>query len=87
MAEALYLIYNFSMFKKILIANRGEIACRIAHSAKRLGISTVGVFSEADRYAKHAQVVDEAFFIGPPPSSESYLCMDKLLDVAKSTEA
>ena len=54
------------MLKKILIANRGEIACRIAKTAKRLGIRTVGVFSEADRNAKHVQVMDEAYFIGQP---------------------
>ena len=55
------------MFKKILIANRGEIACRIAKTAHRLGIKTVGVFSDADRNAKHIQMMDESFHIGPPP--------------------
>lgn len=54
------------MFKKILIANRGEIACRVAQTAKRLGIQTVGVYSEADKHAKHVQVMDEAYLIGPP---------------------
>jgi acetyl/propionyl-CoA carboxylase alpha subunit len=54
------------MFKKILIANRGEIACRIATTAKKMGVRTVGVYSEADKYSKHTQMMDEAFLIGPP---------------------
>ena len=54
------------MFKKILIANRGESACRIASTAKKLGVKTVGVYSEADKYAKHVEVMDEAYLIGPP---------------------
>ena len=61
------------MFKKILIANRGEIACRVAKTAKRMGIKTVGVYSEADKHAKHVQMVDEAYLIGPPQPSLSYL--------------
>lgn len=75
------------MFKKILIANRGEIACRIAQSAKKLGIRTVGVYSEADKYSKHTQLMDEAYLIGPPPSSQSYLKVENLLDVAHRTKA
>ena len=55
------------MFRKILIANRGEIACRVAKTARKLGIKTVGVFSEADRFSKHTQMMDESYFIGPPP--------------------
>ena len=54
------------MFKKILIANRGEIACRIAKTAKKMGIRTVGVYSEADKLSKHTQMMDEAYLIGPP---------------------
>lgn len=54
------------MFKKILIANRGEIACRIAETARKLGIRTVGVYSEADKYAKHVQMMDESYLLGPP---------------------
>ncbi len=53
------------LFKKILIANRGEIACRVAKTAKRMGIKTIGVYSSADKDAKHVQIVDEAFHIGP----------------------
>jgi acetyl/propionyl-CoA carboxylase alpha subunit len=54
------------MFKKILIANRGEIACRIAKTARKLGVRTVGVYSEADKNSKHTQMMDEAYMIGPP---------------------
>jgi acetyl/propionyl-CoA carboxylase alpha subunit len=61
------------MFKKILIANRGEIACRIAKTAKKMGIKTVGVYSEADKNARHLEVMDEAYLIGPAASRESYL--------------
>merc|ERR1740117_1813692 len=70
------------MIKKVLIANRGEIACRIAKTANRLGIRTVGVYSEADRYSKHTQLMDETYLIGPPPPQQSYLKMDHILDVA-----
>lgn len=75
------------MFTKIVIANRGEIACRIAKTARRLGIRTVGVFSDADRNSKHIQVMDEAFFIGPPAPSESYLKPEHIMDVAHRTGA
>ena len=75
------------MFKKILIANRGEIACRIAKTAKKLGIRTVGVYSEADKNSRHTQMMDEAFLIGPPQPSLSYLKVDHILDVAKRTGA
>ncbi|MEZ5423720.1 MAG: acetyl-CoA carboxylase biotin carboxylase subunit [Pyrinomonadaceae bacterium] len=71
------------MFKKILIANRGEIACRVIRACRELGIKTVAVYSDADRAALHVRMADEAYHIGPPPSSESYLRHDKILDVAR----
>ena len=70
------------MFKKILIANRGEIAVRILRACRELEISAVAVFSDADRAALHVRLADEAYGIGPAPSRESYLCIDKILDVA-----
>ena len=76
-----------TMFTKILIANRGEIACRIIKTARRMGIATVAVFSEADRDARHVELADEAVFIGPPPSRESYLAMDKIIAACKQTGA
>jgi propionyl-CoA carboxylase alpha chain len=75
------------MFSKILIANRGEIACRIIKTAKKMGIKTVAVFSEADRDALHVELADESVCIGPPPSRESYLAMDKIIAAAKQTGA
>jgi len=75
------------MFKKILIANRGEIAVRIARGCRELGIATVGVYSEADRMGLHVQTADEAVNIGPPPAVESYLDMDRILQAAKDTGA
>ncbi len=75
------------MFKKILIANRGEIAVRVIRACRELGIGTVAVYSEADRSALHVRVADEAWCIGPPPAGESYLRMDKILEVARKTEA
>jgi propionyl-CoA carboxylase alpha chain len=73
--------------KKILVANRGEIALRVMRSAKELAIKTVAVYSEADRKALHVKYADEAVLIGPPPSSESYLRMDKIIEAAKLTGA
>ena len=73
--------------KKILVANRGEIAIRIMRSAKEMGINTVAVFSEADRNALHVRYADEAICIGPPASSQSYLVMDKIIAAAKTTGA
>lgn len=70
--------------KKILVANRGEIALRIMRSAKKMGIKTVAVYSEADRNSPHVKFADEAFLLGPAPSASSYLVMDKIIDVAKS---
>ncbi len=75
------------MFKKILIANRGEIAVRIMRGCRELGIATVGVYSEADRKSLHVQTADEAVCIGPPPAMESYLDMDRILQTAKDTGA
>ncbi len=75
------------MFKKILIANRGEIACRIIKTCKRLGIQTVAVYSDADAAALHVQQADEAVAIGPAPAAESYLVMDKIIAAAKETGA
>ena len=75
------------MFNKILIANRGEIACRVAATARRMGIKTVAVYSEADAGARHVAVCDEAVLIGPAAAKESYLCGDKIIAVALATGA
>ena len=75
------------MFKKILIANRGEIACRVIKTARKMGIATVAVYSEADRDALHVDMADEAVCIGPAPSKESYLVMDKIIAACKQTGA
>ncbi len=74
-------------FTKILIANRGEIALRIMRSAREMGIATVAVYSEADRNALHVRYADEAICIGPPPSNQSYLVIEKIIDAAKQTGA
>jgi acetyl-CoA carboxylase, biotin carboxylase subunit len=76
-----------SGFKKILIANRGEIALRIIRSIKEMGIKTIAVYSQADRNSLHVRCADEAVYIGPPPSSQSYLNGDKIIDIAKSMKA
>ena len=75
------------MFTKILIANRGEIACRVIATAKKMGIQTVAVYSDADKDARFVQLADEAVRLGPPPSRESYLLGDKIIEVAKQTGA
>ena len=75
------------MFKKLLIANRGEIALRIMRSAKEMGIQTVAVYSEADRLSPHVRYADEAVFIGPAASNQSYLVFDKIIDACKQTGA
>ncbi len=73
--------------KKILVANRGEIALRVMRTARRMGIKTVAVYSEADRLSPHVRFADEAICIGPPPSSQSYLVMDSILEAARRTGA
>ena len=75
------------MFTKILIANRGEIACRVIATAQKMGIATVAVYSEADKEARHVQLADEAVLLGPAPSRESYLVADKIIEAAKKTGA
>src|SRR5271157_3771911 len=75
------------MFKRILIANRGEIACRIIKTARRMGVATVAVFSEADRDALHVEMADMAVPIGPPPAAQSYLVIEKIVAACKETGA
>ena len=75
------------MFNKILIANRGEIACRVIKTAKQMGIKTVAVFSDADRNALHVQMADEAVNIGPPPANQSYIDIKKVISAVKKTNA
>jgi propionyl-CoA carboxylase alpha chain len=75
------------MFDKILIANRGEIACRVIKTARRMGIKTVAVYSDADRNALHVKMADEAVHIGPPPANQSYIVIDKIMAAIKATGA
>ncbi len=75
------------MFRKILIANRGEIACRIIKTARRMGIETVAVYSEADEQALHVSLADQAICIGPPPATESYLNVDSILEACRKSQA
>jgi len=75
------------MFKKILIANRGEIACRVIKTARRMGIATVAVFSDADRNALHVRMADEAVHIGPAPANQSYIVIDRIIEAVKATGA
>jgi len=75
------------MFKRILIANRGEIACRIIKTARRMGIATVAVYSEADRDALHVEMADEAILIGPPPAAQSYLVIENIVAACKASGA
>ncbi|KAJ2999022.1 Methylcrotonoyl-CoA carboxylase subunit alpha, mitochondrial [Globomyces sp. JEL0801] len=81
------LVSTSPLFDKILVANRGEIACRVFKTAKRLGIKSVAVYSEADKDAMHVQLADESYCIGPAESSKSYLRVDAILDIAKKTNA
>ena len=75
------------MFNKILIANRGEIACRIIRTARSMGITTVAVYSDADRDAQHVAIADEAVYIGPSPARDSYLVVDKIIQAALDSGA
>ena len=75
------------MFKKILIANRGEIACRVIKTARKMGIKTVAVYSDADRNALHVKMADEAVHIGPPPANQSYIVIDKIMEAIRKTGA
>src|SRR5437763_1122707 len=75
------------MFRKILIANRGEIACRIIRTARRMGITTVAVYSDADADALHVREADEAVLIGPAPSADSYLRVDRMVETCKKSGA
>lgn len=75
------------MFNKILIANRGEIACRVIKTARKMGIQTVAIYSDADKQALHVQMADEAIHIGPPPANQSYIVIDKVMDAIKQSGA
>ncbi len=75
------------MFTKILIANRGEIACRVIKSARKMGIKTVAVYSDADRNALHVKMADEAYHIGPAPAAQSYIVIDKIMEAVRATGA
>ncbi|MDQ3729526.1 MAG: carbamoyl phosphate synthase, partial [Actinomycetota bacterium] len=75
------------MFEKVLVANRGEIAVRVMRTLKEMGIASVGVYSEADREAMHVRMADEAYLLGPPTPAESYLNIEKIIEVAKESGA
>ncbi|WP_095590359.1 acetyl-CoA carboxylase biotin carboxylase subunit [Actibacterium ureilyticum] len=75
------------MFNKILIANRGEIACRVIKTARKMGIQTVAIYSDADKQALHVKMADEAVHIGPPPANQSYIVIDKVMDAIRETGA
>ena len=75
------------MFKSVLIANRGEIACRIMRTARRMGMRTIAVYSQADAHALHVRLADEAHLIGPAPASQSYLVIDRIIAAAKASKA
>ena len=75
------------MFKKVLIANRGAIACRILRTVKAMGIGSVAIYSEADAHAPHVRDADEAYSVGPPPAAESYLRQERILEIARACGA
>ena len=75
------------MFASVLIANRGEIACRVGRTARRLGMRVIAIYSEADKDALHVRLADEAYLIGPAPARESYLAVDRLIEVVRKTSA
>jgi acetyl/propionyl-CoA carboxylase alpha subunit len=75
------------MFRKILIANRGEIACRVMRTAKKLGINTIAVYSNIDMNSKHVNLADSAYYLGGNKSSESYLNMNKIIEIALNSGA
>ncbi len=75
------------MFDKILIANRGEIACRVIKTARQMGIKTVAIYSDADKHALHVEMADEAVHIGPPQANQSYIVIDKIMGAIKQSGA
>src|SRR5690242_19377344 len=75
------------MFSSVLIANRGEIACRIMRTAKRMAMRTIAVYSQADAHALHVKLADEAHLIGPAPAAQSYLVIEKIIAAAKASKA
>src|SRR5580692_4268568 len=75
------------MLRSVLIANRGEIACRIARTAKRMGLRTIAVYSAADAQALHVRVCDEAYLIGPAPARDSYLSIARIIEAAREAKA
>src|SRR5690349_16639035 len=75
------------MFKKVLIANRGAIACRIIRTLRRMGVKSVAVYSEADRHSAHVMQADEAVLLGPPQASQSYLSFDRIFEATRRTGA
>src|SRR5262249_22701024 len=86
-AKPLRRLPDVTVFRKILVANRGEIACRVIRTAHRLGIAAVAVYSEADQGALHVEIADEAWLIGPPPARDSYLNIEAILEAARSSGA
>ncbi|MEM7054000.1 MAG: biotin carboxylase N-terminal domain-containing protein, partial [Pseudomonadota bacterium] len=78
---------NQPLFQRILIANRGEIACRVIQTCRRLGIETVAVYSEADIHARHTRMADRAFLLGPAAATESYLNIARIIEIAQASGA